>query len=181
MSPVAIRAFMEGPYGIISDVKMLNFFRFMSVTAAVACAVLVVLSVFIQNFWCRFLCPYGALMGLFSWLSPARIRRDPVACIDCAKCAKACPAQLKVDQLIQIRSMECTACLECVAVCPAEGALQLTVANRRELPAWAVAAGIAVLFLGITAYARVAGYWHTNLPDRIYYELVPRAAEFGHP
>ena len=52
----------------------------------------------------------------------ASLAREP-ACIDCAKCAKACPAYLPVDKLIQIRSAECTGCLECVAVCPAKDAL----------------------------------------------------------
>ena len=88
----AIRAFLEGPYGLVADVKMLNFFRFMGVTVAVSLGVLVILSVFVQNFWCRYLCPYGALLGLVSLASPMRIRRNPETCIDCAKCAKACPS-----------------------------------------------------------------------------------------
>ncbi len=181
MPPAAIRAFMDGPYGIISDVKMLNFFRYLSVTAAVALGALALLSVFYQNFWCRYLCPYGALMGLVARFSPARIRRDPVACIDCEKCAKACPSLLPVDKLITVRSVECTGCLDCVAVCPAAGALQMSLPRRRTLPAWAMAAAIAVLFLGIAGYARWAGYWHTDLPSQLYYDLIPRAAEFAHP
>jgi len=181
MPPAAIRAFMDGPYGIISDVKMLNFFRYLSVTAAVTLGVLALLSVFYQNFWCRYLCPYGALMGLVARFSPARIRRDPVACIDCEKCSKACPSLLPVDKLITVRSVECTGCLDCVAVCPAAGALQMSLPRRRALPAWAMAAAIAVLFLGIAGCARWAGYWHTDLPSQLYYDLIPRAAEFAHP
>jgi polyferredoxin len=182
--PVAgIRAFMEGPYGLISDVKMLNFFRFLSVTAAVTLGVLAVLSIFYQNFWCRYLCPYGALVGLVARFSPARIRRDPAVCIDCEKCAKACPSLLPVDRLVTVRSVECTGCLECVAVCPAEGALDLTtmLPPRRKIPYWAMAAGIAVLFVGIVGYAKAAGYWQTDLPSQVYQELVPRAHEFAHP
>jgi polyferredoxin len=55
----------------------------------------VLASVFIPNFWCRFLCPYGALLGLTSWLSPTRIRRNAETCVDCAECAKACPSALQ--------------------------------------------------------------------------------------
>jgi polyferredoxin len=181
MPVMAIRAFLSGPYGIVADVKMLNFFRYLSTTAAAVLVVLVVLSVFIQNFWCRYLCPYGALMGLASLISPLRIRRDPGLCIDCAKCSKACPSVLPVDALINVRSAECTGCLECVAACPAEGALQMAAPKVRRVPAWAVAAAMAVLFFGIIGYARLNGYWETNLPAQLYFELVPRAAEFSHP
>lgn len=177
-----IRAFLAGPYGMVADVKMLNFFRYLSTTGALVIGFLAILSVFIQNFWCRYLCPYGALMGLASLFSPARIRRTESACIDCGKCAKACPAVLPVDKLVQIRSIECMNCLECVAVCPAEGALALRLAPaRRPIPGWAVAAVIAVLFVGITGYAQAMGFWETHLPERVYFELVPHASEFSHP
>src|ERR1043165_5628717 len=122
MSVGAIRAFLEGPYGIVDDVKMLNFFRFLGLTGGLVVAVLVVASVFVQNVWCRYLCPYGALMGIAALASPLRIRRNPVSCIDCGKCAKACPSVLPVDKLITIASAECTGCMECVAECPARGA-----------------------------------------------------------
>jgi len=182
MSVTAIEAFLSGPYGIIADVKMLNFFRFLSVTAAIVLGALIIASVFVQNFWCRYLCPYGALLGLLGRFSPARIRRDPEICIDCAKCAQACPSLLPVDKLISVRSPECTGCYDCVAICPAEGALWMSAAGRkRRLPAWGMAAAIALLFLGIVGYARITDRWQTNLPDRVYFQLVPRAHEFSHP
>jgi polyferredoxin len=129
----------------------------------------------VQNFWCRYLCPYGALTGLAALASPLRIRREASLCIDCAKCAKACPALLPVDQLVSIRSAECTGCLECVAACSAEGAL------RTRVPAWMIAAAAAVLFLSICGDARWAGYWHTPMPERVYFDLVAHAREFTHP
>jgi polyferredoxin len=72
---------MNSPYGVIADVKMLNFFRHMGQTGAITLGVLVVASLFIQNFWCRYLCPYGALLGIAAFFSPARIRRNPETCI----------------------------------------------------------------------------------------------------
>jgi polyferredoxin len=181
MSAEAIRAFLAGPYGVVADVKMLNFFRYMGETAAIVIILLVIASVFVQNFWCRYLCPYGALMGFVSMLSPLRIRRNPDPCIDCGKCAKACPSLLPVDQLITIKSAECTGCLECVAVCPAEGALMFAAPRKKAVPVWAVAAGIAVVFLGLVSYAKVTNHWNTNIPQRVYMDLVPKAAEFEHP
>jgi len=180
MPVAAIRAFLEGPYGLIADVKMLNFFRHLGLTAAVVLALLVILSVFIPNFWCRFLCPYGALLGLVARFSPVRIRRRAASCIDCAKCARACPSLLPVDRLVTVRSPECTGCYECVAVCPVESTLEMTAARRR-FPAWAMALAMAVIFLGTVGYARWSGHWETNLPDAVYSDLVPRAGEFQHP
>lgn len=178
-----IVGFLTSPYGLIADVKMLDFFRRMGQTTAIVLAILVVLSLVVKNVWCRFLCPYGAMTGLVALVSPTRIRRDPVACIDCAKCAVACPAGLPVDTALSIRSAECTACMSCVAVCPAVGALDLTAGLRRPrvLQPWMVATAIAVIFLGLVGYARLAGHWHTELPDALLFDLIPRASEFGHP
>jgi polyferredoxin len=178
----ALAEFLQSPYGIVADVKMLNFFRYMGVTAAVVLAVLTLASVFVQNFWCRYLCPYGALTGLASLLSPMRIRRDPVKCIDCAKCAKACPSRLPVDVLVQIRSAECLGCMECVAVCPAEGALAMTLTPaRRAVPAWAIGAGAAGIFLAFVLAAKLTGHWDSPISDQAYRELIPHAREFSHP
>lgn len=181
MSPEAIRAFLDSPYGIIADVKMLNFFRYMGVTAAVVLAVIVLASVFVQNFWCRYLCPYGALMGLVSLFSPLRIRRNTETCIDCAKCAKACPSQLPVDRLVTIRSAECLGCMECVNVCPAEGALEMKLLRRRRVEPWAIAAGVAAIFFGFAGYAKLTGHWDSAVPNAVYERLIPHASEFEHP
>ena len=176
----AIEAFLSGPYGTIADVRMLNFFRTLSAGGAVVLILLGLASLFVQNFWCRYLCPYGALMGLVSLASPARIRRDESACIECARCTKACPSLLAVDKLVTVRSAECVACLECVAVCPAKGALSFTAAKNR-VPAWAVAAVVTALFAGVVAYAQFTGSWRTDRSSQTYFDLVPRAQEFTHP
>lgn len=182
MSASDLEAFMEGPYGIVADVKMLNLFRYLSLTSAIVLGLLIVGSLFVQNLWCRYLCPYGALMGLAALLSPLRIRRDRVLCIDCAKCAKACPSALPVDQLVTIRSAECTGCLHCVASCPAKGALAMSFAPaRRRVPAWALASAMFLIFFGFYAGARITGHWQTEVPKRVYLQLVPHANEFAHP
>lgn len=192
MSADALAGFMMTPYGLIADVKMLDFFRTLTLTGVIVLGILAGLSLLIQNFWCRYLCPYGALMGLVSLVSPTKIRRDTEACIDCGKCSKACPAQLKVDQLVQIRSVECSACMACVASCPVENALQFALPPRKAetpLERWrgrvasprAVAAMIAVLFFGLVFFARMTGHWRSPIPNDVYQQLVPNAESVTHP
>ena len=72
--------------------------------------------------------------------------------------------------------------LRAVTSCPAEGALHLSIpGSRKRIPAWAVAAAVAVIFLGLVAYARLTGHRYTEIPQSIYMNLVPRANEFSHP
>ena len=192
MSAEALEGFMATPYGLLTDVKMLNFFRDIGLTAAVVIGLLMLLSMLVQNFWCRYLCPYGALMGLASLLSPVKIRRDQDACIDCAKCARACPSGIAVDKLVQIRTAECTACMACVAACPAENALQLALPPRKAVGSaerWrkralspAVICGIlAYIFFGLVLFARATNHWQTIMPQSVYMDLVPKANQVGHP
>ena len=181
MSATDIDAFQRSPYGLIVDVRMLNFFRFLGTTAAVVLGILALLSIFVQNFWCRYLCPYGALLGLVSLGSPAKIKRYADPCIDCEKCAKACPSSLAVDQLVTIRSAECTGCLECVAICPAKDALHLELPRKTVVPSWAIAACVALIFFGAVAAAKLANHWDTPVPDYVLRQLVPAASGQLHP
>ena len=192
MSAEAIRDFMSTPYGLVADVKMLNFFRDIGQTAAIVIALLVLLSMLVQNLWCRYLCPYGALLGIAPLLSPVKIRRDAEACIDCGKCARGCPSHLPVDRLVQIRSVECTACMACVAACPAQDALQLSFGprkastpaerwRRRAIRPAAFAAVLACIFFGLVIIAKATGHWQTNLPREMYIDLVSHANDAAHP
>lgn len=192
MSAETLQSFMYTPYGLVADVKMLNFFREIGMTAILVIGLLVLGSMLVQNFWCRYLCPYGALMGLVSLLSPVKIRRDADACIDCGKCARACPAGLPVDRLIHVRSAECSACMVCVSACPAQNALQFSLPPRRvTTPAkrWfrraigplAVTAVLSCIFFGLILFAKATNHWQTNVPRAVYMNLVPNANEVTHP
>lgn len=192
MSAETIHDFMATPYGLIADVKMLNFFRNIGQTSAIVIALLALLSMLVKNFWCRYLCPYGALLGIASLLSPVKIRREAQACIDCGKCARACPADLPVDKLKQIRSAECAACMACVAACPAHDALQFSLIpkiaalpaerwRRRALSPVAVAVILACIFFSLIAAAKITGHWQTNLSREMYIYLVAHANDATHP
>jgi polyferredoxin len=182
MPVVEIYAFLTSPYGLVADVKMLDFFRDAGRLTIQVCAVLLILSVVTKNFWCRYLCPYGALMGLVSLLSPTRIVRDPIACIDCGKCAKACPSSIPVDVLAMVRTPECNGCLTCVSVCPVKDALEMrTLVRRRRVTAPRIALGVATIFFAVVVFAKVAGYWHTGVSEAMFFDLIPKASSLSHP
>jgi polyferredoxin len=181
MTADAIQAFQTSPYGLVADIKMLHFFRFLSTTAAITIGALAVLSLFFKNFWCRYLCPYGALLGVASICSPTTVRRNTNHCIDCGKCTRACPSLLKVDSLVAIRSAECTGCMDCVAACPAEGALQMSFGRKYRMPPWVLAVGMALILFGVVGYAKWSGSWHSDIPDVVYEQLIPQLDTLNHP
>jgi hypothetical protein len=190
MPPAAVRAFIESPYYRMSDVKMGLFFVDLTTFGAGVLAFVVLASVLTKGFWCRYLCPYGALLGLFSWFSPTAVRRDPVSCIDCGLCEKACAARLPVARKTTVRSPECTGCLDCVAACPVKDALGMGVAVgagraawRRRLSVPAYAAAVLALFLAGYVGARAAGTWHNGIAEQEYVQRLSQEAVelYAHP
>ena len=133
--------------------------------------------------WCRYLCPYGALLGLISRFSPLRVERQADACVDCGLCDKVCMARLPVSKIGRISSVECTGCLDCVATCPVAGALEVKAARRWTVTAPVYAALVLVLFLGGYSGARLAGLWHSDLSDAEYSHRIRNLdrPEYGHP
>jgi ferredoxin len=182
MSQGALQAFLESPYNRVSDIKMGLFFVELGQVGATVLVALVLLSVMVQGFWCRYLCPYGALLGLASWLSPTRVRRRPASCIDCGLCDRVCMARLPVSRRQAVVSPECTGCLDCVAACPVEDALGVETL-RRPLTPLRLAAALVLLFLGGYATARATGAWQNSIGDREYIQRVEelRQGGYAHP
>ncbi len=179
MPVVALREFLTAPYWAIADVKMLHFFTGMSTTSMVVIAVLSLLSVVYKNFWCRYLCPYGALLGLLSMLSPFKVSRFPNKCIDCGACSRICPAQIDVQHKQQVHSPECTGCLTCVSTCPEQGALSMAF-WKRPVPGIAFVVIVMLLFGGGVLTGMLSDHWQTSLTYDDYRQLIPQASRFGH-
>ena len=177
-----LRAFIESPYNRVSDIKMGLFFVEIGRVGAIVMVVLIAGSTFVNGLWCRYLCPYGALLGFFSRFSPTRVQRDPVSCIDCGKCDQICMARLPVSRSRNVLSVECTGCMDCIAACPVDDALQLRAAKQR-MPVWGFAVAVVLLFLGGYTAARVAGLWENRISDAEYVHRVHEmeSVDYGHP
>jgi polyferredoxin len=167
MDTGALDAFIGSPYNKVADIKMYLFFAELSGLALKVLVVLAVLSLFVKNFWCRFLCPYGALLGIAGWLSPLKVTRTAKTCIDCQLCTRACPADIRVHAAGRVWSDECTSCLECVAACPVKDTLEVRAGGRRVSPR-AVAAIVVGLFLAVTGLAMATGHWRNQISREEY-------------
>lgn len=181
MSQDSLQMFLDGDYWKISDVKMYVFFSNITLLSFVVILALVLLSIPMRNFWCRYLCPYGALLGLIGFLSPLRITRSESLCTNCKKCTRHCPYHLPVDVKPRIISPECNTCLVCLSGCP-DGALTLATPRRLfSLPAKLYPLILAILFFGIILLGKITGNWKTGVTDRDYQRLIPNIERLEHP
>ena len=123
------------------------------VAGAVAVASLVITVPF-----CRWFCPFAAVLSPFSRLGLARVRREESACTSCGRCERQCPMAIPVASLDQVTDARCTSCLTCVEACPkrAEGALSWGLPKPIR-HGWSQAALIAIL-LFCTSAAVAASY-----------------------
>ncbi len=179
MPTLALRGFLNAPYWKIADVKMLHFFTGMSTTSLLVIGALALLSLIYRNFWCRYLCPYGALLGVLSFFSPLKIRRAEATCSGCGACSRACPARIDVQHKRAVCSAECTGCLTCVDHCPEPATLAIGL-WRRPLPGWGIALVVVGVFSGGVLLGMLSGHWQTSLSHADYLRLIPMAARFGH-
>ena len=74
--------------------------------------------VFFYRFFCRTLCPLGAIYGLFNKISIFHLEVDSHRCVGCGKCKEVCG--MEVDPVKTPDSPECIRCGACVDVCPAD-------------------------------------------------------------
>ena len=86
---------------------------------------------FITRFWCRALCPLGALLGVFSRFAIFGLHKDDAVCTGCNHCLLSCQGADNPDVGHRWRQSECHLCLNCQGACP-EGALRFTFFPGRE-------------------------------------------------
>jgi polyferredoxin len=99
-----------------------------AITAYVALALVVVASLFVERPFCKYACPYGAVLGLTNLFRIFTIRRNPKTCIDCGKCDKACPMNIVVSTSGHVRDHQCITCMACTSevACPINKTVELS-------------------------------------------------------
>lgn len=75
-------------------------------------------SAFIERFFCRYLCPLGAIFTVVSRLKIARIHKDRTNCGKCRICTNNCAMGIPLYKTDVVNSGECIDCMKCVTACP---------------------------------------------------------------
>lgn len=174
MSPEALQAFINADQHKLADIRLLTFFLHLSPLAVTILLTLVLLSVAMRNPFCRYLCPYGALLGLLATLSPIRVTRAAERCISCGACSQACPSGIDVMHKAAVVSPECIGCWRCISHCRFNQALSMRFAGRYAVPGIVFALLVVLLLWGGTAIGRWNGHWDTALDIGQYRSLLGR-------
>lgn len=181
----SLQGFLGSPYNKVADVKMLLFFAEPSRLTIGVVAALVVASVLVRDAWCRYLCPYGALLGLAGWLAPLKVDRDAAICTQCQACTRACPARIPVDTATRVRHVECSGCEDCVAACPVADclAVRLPSGRGRAVGPVVVVGVVVVVFLAVLGAFRLTGHWRSGISETEYAERLRDIGSpaYGHP
>ena len=172
MSSDAVLSFIYSDYNKIADIRMLDFFLHPSPLSLTLIGILVLVSFPVRNAFCRFLCPYGALLGLVSMLSPVKVTRDRQLCVSCGVCTQVCPSYIPVMAQKRVLSAECIGCWRCIAHCRAHGALEMKLfGSRVGVPGLVFALLVVLMFWGGTQAGKLTGHWRTAIPLQEYLHL----------
>lgn len=111
-------------------------------------------AMFIERFFCRYLCPLGAVFSIVSKFKIFKINKPNEKCGKCRLCTNKCSMGIELYKVNKVTSGECIACLKCLDVCPRKNT-NLNVAGENINPALASSIAIAT-FAGVYATGTAA-------------------------
>ncbi|MBQ4580839.1 MAG: redoxin domain-containing protein [Clostridia bacterium] len=147
----------EGAVGLLANPANADKFSMLGILFTRKFVILLAIvgaCVFIYRAFCRFLCPLGAIYGLFSKVAVIGVKVDIPRCTDCGRCVSHCKMDIR-----HVGDHECIHCGECIGVCPTKAisfkagkytlhgpeiadAPENKPVRRRRLAAWCAAAAV---------------------------------------
>lgn len=183
---------LEGGLGLLSNAVNESYFAMLGPIFTWKFLVMVstiVASVFIFRVFCRFICPLGALYGLFNRISIFGVKVEESKCINCNLCTNRCKMDVK-----SVGDQECISCGECMDVCPTDaikwkgilrkenastvssdetptnGTLADTTANDKHKKARTITRAISAVLMIAILVGAISYYWVTA-PDYVKPEV----------
>jgi len=99
-----------------------------AISGLIILGVVILASLFVDRPFCKYACPYGAILGVFNLFRVFKIKRNISTCIDCKACDRACPMNIEVSTSKIVRDHQCISCLKCTSEddCPLEDTVVMT-------------------------------------------------------
>ena len=133
------------PWGVFGILVSGNVSIISSAMPTVGFALLLAImlgSLFVERFFCRYLCPLGALFAVVSRKRFYKIRRQSDSCTNCGLCTRSCSMGIRIPEKNAVISGECIQCMQCLSICPKE--------SLSASPAGAIAGTAAAAAIGGT-------------------------------
>ena len=116
-----------------SDIDPYNaLFNFWSSEVAVGGIIVLLItltaSLFVERPWCKYACPFGAILGITNLFRVFKIRRNSSTCVSCNACNRACPMNINVSEKTTVLNHQCISCMKCTseAACPINDTVELS-------------------------------------------------------
>lgn len=141
-------------FGTVATVGKAPDFSYAATNITIGFIILIavlIASAFIERFFCRYLCPMGAVFAIISKLRIAKIKKPTAQCGNCRICTNNCAMGIPLYKSETINSGECINCMKCVTACP-RGNTTFTVAKEDVRP----------LVAGAVTVATIAGMYYVG-------------------
>ncbi len=109
-------------FGMYAKIGSWSGFSYLISAGGAMLLAIFVASMFIPRFFCRYLCPLGAVFAMTSGARILRVDKPTTSCGGCMACTRNCPMNLSLNKKEKVRSGECISCMQCVDVCPQKNA-----------------------------------------------------------
>ncbi len=113
---------------------LFNFWSDEATIGGIIVLILVLLgALFVERPWCKYACPFGAVVGITNFFSLYKIRRKSKTCIDCGQCDTACPMNITISDKKVIRDHQCIRCGICTSdnICPVDETVEMRITHYK--------------------------------------------------
>ncbi len=134
-------------------------------TSGLVLMVVLVVNLFIERAWCRYMCPFGALLGFTNKFRLFKLKRQESTCISCQLCTSKCPMAIDIHKKEIVTDTHCISCMECTSErnCPESKTVQLeTISSKKTIGIKTIGGIIVIVMVMGVSIASVTGNFATE-------------------